>query len=164
MPRWQWPLGPPLLALWLAARVGASADASQPHPHQGLLSKYERAHPRKIGISMAGVDSEDLRKGEPVLRLLPLPGGYGRAVSVQDIHAPEAVIWSAINDLNNYPKMVDGVVACKVYSQTKNRMSGEVVTCAKYKITAAGWGITYFMKHMCALAHAHAMPPLALDA
>ena len=132
----------------LALTVHGSADPSKPHAHQGILSKYDRLPPSKVGISLSGVTTDTLRKGEPVLRLMNAQGGYTRAVSVQDIHAPESVVWSAIMDLNNYANMVEGVTHCKIYSQTKNRMSGEQVVCATYKISAAGWGITYFMKHI----------------
>jgi len=33
------------------------------------------------------------------------------------VHAPESVVWSAINDLPRYPKMIEGVIACDVYSK-----------------------------------------------
>jgi len=135
----------------LVLQVGvasAGADATKPHAHTGLLRKYERLPPSKVGVNMAGVTDEELRQGEPVIRLMNVPGGFQRIVSVQDIHASESTIFSAINDLANYPKMVEGVAVCEPYSSEKSRMSGEQITCAKYKITAAGFGITYFIKHV----------------
>ena len=42
-------------------------------------------------------------------------------VSVQDVHADEDTVWSAINDLPRYPKMIDGVVGCEVYSKKKEK-------------------------------------------
>uniref|UniRef100_A0A7S2IIZ1 Coenzyme Q-binding protein COQ10 START domain-containing protein n=1 Tax=Haptolina brevifila TaxID=156173 RepID=A0A7S2IIZ1_9EUKA len=137
-----------LLLLANVPAASAGADATKPHAHQGILRKYERLPPSKVGISMAGVSNEELRQGQPVLRMMKLPGGFQRIVSVQDIHAPESVVFGAIMDLANYPKMVDGVTICEPYSETKSRMSGEVIVCAKYKITAAGFGITYFIKHV----------------
>jgi len=137
-----------LLSLFVGHTSAGGADASKPHPHQGVLAKYARQPPSKIGISMAGVTDEELRRGEPTLRLMNAPGGFTRAVSVQDVHAPESVVWDAIMGLNDYPKLVEGVTECKVYSDHKNRVSGERVVCATYRISAAGYGIRYFMKHI----------------
>ena len=137
------------LLLSLAHAAAGGADATKPHPHQGQLPKYSRLPPSKVGISLGNVADDELRQGEPVLRLMNAPsGGYTRAVSIQDVHAPESVVWDAIMDLNNYPKMVEGVSECSVYSDQKNRMTGERVVCATYRITAAGFNMNYFMKHI----------------
>ena len=137
-----------LLALGLfAACVDArGADPSVPHTHQGLLKKYELVPPSKCGLSNLDVSPEELRKGEPCLKQLQLPGGWTRSVSIQDIPAPESVVWKAITDLPRYPKMVEGVAVCEPYSTEKK--GSEVITCAKYKLKAAGFTITYYMKHI----------------
>ena len=132
------------LAIYVAL-VGA-ADPSQPHPHQGLLGKYERGPPSSIGMGKLDATTEQLRSGSPVLKLLELPGGWKRSISVQDVNAAESVVWSAINDLPRYPKMVEGVIACDVYS--KESKSGQQITCATYKLAAAGFKLEYFMKHI----------------
>jgi len=136
-----------LLVSASCAASGGSADTSKPHPHEGLLKKYERVPPTQIGLGKLDVADDELRKGAPVLRKISLPGGWLRAVSVQDVHAPEKVVWSAINDLPNYPKYVEGVAACDIYS-TEKKMSGETVTCAKYQLKAAGFTLSYFMMHV----------------
>ena len=125
----------------------AGADPSKPHPHTGVLKKYDRVPPSKIGLGNLGVADEELRQGEPVLKKINLPGGWIRSVSVQDVRAPEKVVWQAINDLPRYPKMVDGVVKCDVYSREK-KMSGETTVCATYTLKAAGVSLTYYMKHI----------------
>lgn len=125
---------------------GTTADANKPHPHTGVLKKYERLPPSQIGLKNLDVSDEQLRQGAPVLRKIDLAGGWVRSVSVQDVHAPEKVVWSAINDLPNYPKMVDGVAALEVYSHEK-RMNEEV-TCAKYTLKAAGFSLSYYMMHI----------------
>ena len=135
-----------LLALLSVLAAPGACDASKPHPHQGILKKFERVHPSKVGVTLDGVSDDELRRGEPVLRMLSMGKGFSRVISCQDVCASEAVVWSAINDLPNYPKMVDGVVSLDVYSEKKE--GSAVVTCAKYKITAAGWGISYYMKHI----------------
>ena len=187
--------------LLLVAAFASGADPSAPHPHQGLLGKYERLPPSKIGMGKLDVETEALRQGSPVLKLIQSPGGWTRSVSVQDVHAPESVVWSAINDLPRYPKMIEGVIACDVYSK-KNEGGAIVksasapqraclvltlslndldlslsvsqsltlspshsltligvlyfapaarcyaqVTCATYKLKAAGFAMEYYMKH-----------------
>jgi ribosome-associated toxin RatA of RatAB toxin-antitoxin module len=136
-----------LLVTLVCGALGGGADPSKPHPHQGILAQYNRAPPKKVGISMSGVTDEQLRMGEPVLRLMNAAGGFKRIVSVQDIHAPESVVWHAIMDLDNYPKMVEGVNKCKIYSD-KKKLGGERVVCATYQISAAGFKMTYYMKHI----------------
>ena len=137
-----------LLALGLcAAYVHArGADPSVPHAHQGLLKKYERVAPSQCGLGNLDVTPDQLRKGEPCLKQLTLPGGWTRSVSIQDIPAPESVVWQAITDLPRYPKMVEGVALCEPYSTEKK--GSEVITCAKYQLKAAGFTITYYMKHI----------------
>ena len=136
-----------ILVACVQAGSGGTADASKPHPHTGLLKKYERVPPTQIGLKKLDATDEELRQGSPRLWKINLPGGWLRSVSVQDVQAPEKVVWQAINDLPNYPKMVDGVVACDVYS-TERKMSGETITCAQYKLKAAGFTLSYYMKHI----------------
>ena len=81
------------------------------------------------------------------MKKISLPGGFLRAVSIQDVHAPESVIFSAINDLPRYPKMVDGVVKCDVYKKEKS-MSGMTTVCAEYMLKSHGIGLKYYMKHI----------------
>ena len=50
------------LAALLAVVSSKSADPSKPHPHQGLLKKYERLPPSKIGLPRLDVSDEELRK------------------------------------------------------------------------------------------------------
>lgn len=100
-----------LLAVVLATAPcvhSRGADATQPHPHRGVLQKYERQSPGRYGISVAGVPAERLRSGKPVLKIISLKSGFKRAVSIQDIPAPPDVVWSKIMDLDHYPQMVDG--------------------------------------------------------
>ena len=135
-------------ALHLVALVAlvTAADPSKPHPHTGLLDKYQRLPPSKIGMKgLESLSADSLRQGSPVLKLLETPGGWTRSVSVQDVHAPEDVVWSAINDLPRYPKMVEGVAAVDVYSSAKER--GCDVTCATYQLKSMGFAMEYYMKH-----------------
>ena len=96
------------LVLYVCGADARGADASKPHPHQGILQKYERQPPKKYGISVDGIPVERLRSGKPVLKVLSLKSGFKRAVSIQDVPAPPDVVWGRIMDLDNYPKMVEG--------------------------------------------------------
>jgi len=127
------------------AILALAANPNEPHPHTGLLPKYERKPPKEMGFPSLKVPTEDLRQGSPLLRRIQVPGGFTRSVSVQDVNAPESMVWKAINDLPRYPKMVDGVVECKIYSKSKEK--GCEVTCATYKLKAAGMSMEYYMKH-----------------
>ena len=86
------------LTVMAAVSLVDAADPSKAHPHNGLLEKYSRLPPSQIGVKI-DVSAEALRHGTPVLKLMETPGGWMRSVSVQDVHAPESVVWSAINDV-----------------------------------------------------------------
>ena len=132
--------------LLFASGVRAS-DATKPHPHRGVMPKYERVHPSKLGISTSGHKDEDLRTGKPVLKILPVAKGFTRTVSMQDIRAPEAVIWSAIMDLPNYPKYIEGVTACEVYAKSSGKFKGLETVCSKYTLSVAAYKMSYFILH-----------------
>ena len=65
------------------ATTTAAADASVPHSHTGLLTKYQAVKPDQYGISLAGATADDLRQGRPVMRVIEGKGGFKRAVSIQ---------------------------------------------------------------------------------
>jgi len=134
-----------ITAFFALLRLAHGADKAVPHPHQGVLTKYERVPPSKYGLSLKGVTDERLRSGKPVLQLISLSGGFKRVASIQDVPAPPEVIWSRIMDLNNYPKMVESVAACKIYRTKK--MLGKEEAWAEYKVCAGPFALSYFMHH-----------------
>lgn len=144
-------MGRHVSSLWLAGLVllpgthARGADASRPHPHTGLLQKFERKTPDKYGLRLDNTPKDKLRGGKPLLRVLSLPGGFKRAVSVQDVPAPPEVVWALIMDLDRYANMVDGCDRCEVYRRAKTRSTQ--VVCAKYRISAGPFGMEYFMEH-----------------
>jgi len=92
---------------------------------------------------MKGIDQAELRKGKPVVRRIP----GGRTMSVQDIHAPEKVVWNTIMDVKRYPKMIDGCVATEIYEDRRTPTGGRLVK-AKYKLRIApGAGLQYSVTH-----------------
>ena len=135
--------------LCLLAAVAASAPSPTPHPHNGLLKKYEFKSPRRYGCSLRGISDEELRKGKPVVRRLPGKlGSRGRLMSVQDVHAPEKVVWNTINDVTRYPEMCDGVISTDVYAQRPTKTGGKLVK-AQYKIRLApAVSVGYYVTHV----------------
>ncbi len=134
-----------MLGLLVAAAVLGAADPSKPHPHRGVLDKYERVHPSKYGLTLKGVSADELRAGKPLLREIKLPNGYQRATSVQDVPAPPEVVWDRIMDLESYPRMVEGVAAVSIYRRSKSGRAQEVY--AKYKAGAGPFNVEYFIRH-----------------
>eukprot|EP00967_Tisochrysis_lutea_P156122 scaffold313959_cov40-Tisochrysis_lutea.AAC.1 len=101
-----------LLLSSLPLSLARGADANKPHPHRGILQRYERQPPSSYGISVSGVPLDRLRSGKPLLKILSLSSGFKRAVSIQDIPAPPEVVWEKIMDLEHYPQMVEGCARC----------------------------------------------------
>ena len=134
------------LALFVLVRGSHASDASRPHPHTGILAKYERQPPSKYGLTLEGITQEQLRSGAPVQKLIPIKGGFKRACSIQEICASEELVWSKIMDLNKYSSMVEGVAECEVYSDESNKKGNREV-CARYKVGAGPFNMEYFMRH-----------------
>ena len=127
------------------ACVAASSGPTAQHPHQGMLKKYDQVSPRRHGMSLRGVPNEDLRKGKPVVRRLP--GARGRLMSVQDIHAPERVVWDTIMDVPNYPKFVDGCAETRVYARRPTATGGRVLK-AYYRLRVPpAFKLEYYVTH-----------------
>ncbi|KAG5188008.1 hypothetical protein JKP88DRAFT_347956 [Tribonema minus] len=111
-----------LLALGLAA-VAARKELT-PHPHQGLSDPYP---PGKPETELASKDIQLLRDGKLVQQSFKKGGGAGRALAVQDLHAPPDYVWDRILDFGNYPKMVPKVVKCNNYEVETFRNGTEAI-------------------------------------
>ena len=135
--------------LLLPAAAWAAANANAPHTHTGLLAKYQAQNPASYGISLEGATTEQLRSGKPTVRFIESEMGSKRVVSIQDIRAPEELVWRVITDLPNYSKMVEGVELCERYGEAEQLPGGGRVECAKYRIGAVGFTMEYFIKHTC---------------
>lgn len=130
----------------LVVAVLNAANPDVPHIHNGIMQKYDSVPPSKYGISLGGATTESLRSGKPTIRMIESKGSK-RIVSIQDMQAPEKVVWKVITDLPNYPKMVEGCEACDVY-KTKKLLGGARIDCARYRVGAMGFKIEYYIKHM----------------
>jgi ribosome-associated toxin RatA of RatAB toxin-antitoxin module len=126
----------PALVLLLAAGVHA-ADPGTPHPHQGVLRAYSGPPPL---ITLSADERARLAAGGVVKRQLNYGDG-GRGVAVQDIHAPPDVIWGRILDFPAYPRMVDNVQECEIYSRSGHEIK------ARFVIGALMMSIEYYIDH-----------------
>ena len=115
-----------------------AADPTKPHFHQGRLESYDGPPPT---VELTAGELAALARGEPVKRQLKTGTG-GRAVAVQDIHAPTDVVWGRILDYNAYPDMVDGVYECEIYER-----SGDHVK-ARFVIGALLMKLEYYIDHV----------------
>lgn len=128
--------------LLLAASPAPAADASKPHPHQGLLAAYDGAPPRP---TLTEAELATLAAGGALLKqdqTASGEGAAGRAIAVQDIHADPATIWARITDYAAYPRMVDNVKECAVYEKAGDHIK------VKFVIGAPMISIEYYIDHV----------------
>jgi hypothetical protein len=62
-----------------------------------------------------------------VQRSLKVGSGAGRALAVQDVHAPPDVVWSKILDFDNYKNMVPKVSQCSNYQVEHLRNGTDII-------------------------------------
>jgi hypothetical protein len=123
-------------ALTLSAPAIA-ADPNVPHEHQGKIAAYKAAPPE---IPLSTDDLARLATGQFVLKQLKTESG-GRGVSVQDIKAPPATVWSRIVNYGMYPKWVEHVTACGNYK------TGGSDIYTRFVLDVWGAEIEYYIHH-----------------
>jgi len=126
--------------MFIAALTGQpalAADASQPHPHQGVLSKFSG---KPTVPALTAEDLATLRAGDPVLKQ-ERGSGQGRGIAVQDVHADAKTIWSRILKFDRYPDWVENVKTCEKYEE-----SGSTVK-THFVIGAALFSAEYWVVH-----------------
>jgi hypothetical protein len=115
------------------------ADASQPHPHAGILKPYP-AQP-----SLPTLDANDLARladGKSVQTQIQEDGSSGgRGLVVQDVNATPDVIWSRILALDKYTEWVSNVTECEVYEKAGNHVK------ARFVLNATVMSVEYFINH-----------------
>ncbi len=126
-----------LSALVLLTAAVYTADATTPHPHQGSIKAYAGAPPV---IALTADEQARLAAGGVVKRQVDYGDG-GRGVAVQDIHASPELVWDRILDYPAYPRMVDNVQECEIYSRSGNEIK------ARFVIGALMMSIEYFIDH-----------------
>lgn len=126
------------LTLALAVSQPAlAADASKPHPHQGVIAKYPQP-PTPVALSAA--QEATFLSGTPVYTQVEGEQG-GRGVAVFLVSAPPETVWSTIRSFSSYPAWIDGVKACEVYKQEGDHIF------VRFVIGKMGMEIEYFIDH-----------------
>jgi len=99
----------------------AKKDRNVPHPHSGLLKRYEPGPFRNLKLNKD--DEKDLAAGKPVMKQTQAADGQlaGGAICIQDVNAPKEAVWSQILDLDAYKGKVGKVNEAKNYYVHKNR-------------------------------------------
>ncbi len=122
----------------LAAAVAGGADPQKPHPHQGIVPRFEGEPPK---VELSDDERGVLARGKSIVTTVPGDAG-GRGMAVQDVHAPPEVVWDRIGDYRDYPRMVDEVVECEPYLE-----DGDDVR-VRFEIRVLGIPYVYYVRHV----------------
>jgi len=129
-----------LTCFFLVPQVNGS-DKNKPHKHQGVLEPYSSEKPR---MNLKEKQLQDLLAGKTVLQQL-VQGGGGRAIVIQDVHAPSDIVWDRILDFSGYPKMVPKLAQCECYSVEKEDCCCKIRT--RMEMRAFGVKLEYFVNN-----------------
>jgi len=116
---------------------GWAADASRPHPHQGLVPPFEGRPP---SVTLDRAQKAQLAAGDAVLTTMEDDVG-GRGIAIQDVEAPPSVIWNRIGAFREYPRMVDRVEECEPYLEDGHDVR------VRFLLEALGFEYEYYIKH-----------------
>jgi len=128
-----------LLALALAA-------ASRPHPHKGILEKYQRQPPSRYGMILDDDIRAKLRAGKSVVSKEDLPNGFRRTCAIKEVDAPADIVFDQIVDVSSYQDKIDGVIGTEVYSD-KRSIGGTRTFCALYRVRFATLVAQSYVQH-----------------
>ena len=74
-------------------------------------------------------------------------GSSGRALVVQDVHAPTNVVWDRILDYDNYAKMVPNTIESGNYHVEKDNKTGHQTIFTRMKVGFSMIKLQFFVKH-----------------
>ena len=117
--------------------LALAADATSPHPHQGVVTPYRGAPP---AVTLTAADQATVASGKVVLKQQQVESG-GRGVAIMDIAAPPEKIWAKILDYGQYAKMVDKVAECGNY-----KVAGDHLY-TRFVLRVMGVDVEYFIDH-----------------
>mmetsp|Transcript_2937 Transcript_2937/g.5068 ORF Transcript_2937/g.5068 Transcript_2937/m.5068 type:complete len:229 (-) Transcript_2937:175-861(-) len=118
------------------------ADFNAPHKHSGLLKPYAVEKP---SVQLDSKQKDALLAGKNVKEQL-LQGDGGRAMVIQDVHAPPTVVWDRILDFGSYNRMVPKVKTCENYDVTEEE-DGSQKIMTRMCLGVFGVKIEYFIEH-----------------
>lgn len=137
VPTWAW------LFLSSPLRVALAANASAPHPHQGIIPRLPMEGKPKIKLT-AG-DMKMIEDGQLWMKSVE-SNGIGRGVGVRDMAAPPDLVFRQISDLEGYVGKVPMLSSLKTYSKEKSRQF--TTEKAAYIVRVVpGYNFEYYVEH-----------------
>jgi ribosome-associated toxin RatA of RatAB toxin-antitoxin module len=120
-----------------------AANASEPHPHQGVILKFKMDG--KPQLSLSDADMGRIDNGEMWLHSEEV-NGVGKGLGIRDVAAPWEVVFDQITDLKRYVGKVPMLSDLQVYH--RKAKGKEVVEKAMYSIKVVpGYKFEYFVEH-----------------
>eukprot|EP00953_Heterococcus_sp_UTEX-ZZ885_P031788 16641-Heterococcus_DN1.PRE.1 len=112
-----------------------------------LLAAHTQPYkPGKPDITLSAKELQQLRDGKLVQQSLTVGDGQGRALAVQDVHAPPEYVWDRILDFENYPKMVPKVSKCGNY-EVENLRNGTDILKTRMVMNVFGVKFDNYILH-----------------
>jgi hypothetical protein len=97
----------------LLSLAALAADATTPHPHQGVVKPYS-VPPRPSTLTSA--EQAQIRAGTPVYKQKE-EGDGGRGTAIFVVDAPPEKVMATIASFGRYPTWIDEVDACEIYKK-----------------------------------------------
>jgi ribosome-associated toxin RatA of RatAB toxin-antitoxin module len=142
-----------LLLLLALPHPVLAADANKPHDHRGVLKPYPEKH---VPVSLSDAEKKQIADGKPVFKKTEGDTG-GRGTAIFQVNAPPDVVWDVLKSFESYPKWIKNVDQTEVY-----RKKGENID-VRFKISAVGFSVEYFIAHTFREAEKYATWTLDYD-
>lgn len=127
------------LLLWAAE----SANSSEPHPHQGLIPRFE--FDGKPEVELTADDLKHIDSGELWTQSRE-EDEIGRGIGIRDIAAPPDVVFDQISDYEGYVGKVPMLYSLKSYS--KESQDGVDIEKSTYLVKVIpGYYYEYYLEH-----------------
>ncbi len=120
----------------LVGPAALAADASGPHPHKGVATKFSTPKP----TALTAADEAVLAQGEAVRKQIRSDSG-GRGIAIMDVNATPEKIWAIIQDYTSYPNWIDNLNSTSIYNRAGNHVFVE------FKLKVIGMSVDYFIDH-----------------
>jgi hypothetical protein len=122
----------------------AKIDRNTAHPHRGKLSRY---HPGPFHLKLTASDEKQLLLGKSVMKQVQDEGGStgGRAICIQDVHAPKCAVWNQILNFDSYVGKVNRLKECKKYFSQKNKDGSTTIKVKMLVGVIPGYKVSYYV-------------------
>ncbi len=118
------------------------ASTTKPHHHKGKVAQFS---PGKPSVKLDSRALMVLESGKPYSTQVK-SGNSGRGMVVQDVAAPQDVVWGRILDFDNYSKMVPRTSYSKNYKVEGSARSTRTIF-THMKLSVVVTKIEFFIRH-----------------